>query len=153
MITEKRLWHLFDAAAYFNFGGKTMKNKKLILIAVALVAVIALMLGIYLGTRPETVAGSKTITVTVVHKDGSEKVFTCTTEEEKLGPVLVAENIVVAEYGEFGLYFNTADGETADYSVDGGWWQVFVGEEAATLGADSLPIADGDSFMLVYTIG
>lgn len=130
-----------------------MKNKKMILIAVALIACVAVMLGIYMATRPETVAGSKTITVTVVHKDGSEKVFTCQTEEEKLGPVLVAEGIVEAAYGEFGLYFNTADGETADYSVDGGWWQIFVGEESAVDGADKIVIADGDTFKLVYTIG
>lgn len=130
-----------------------MKNKKMILIAVALVACIAVMLGIFLATRPDTVAGGKTITVTVVHKDGSEKNFTCHTDEEYLGPVLVTEEIVEAAYGEFGLYFNTADGETADYSVDGGWWQVFVGEESAMVGADQIPIADGDTFKIVYTIG
>lgn len=130
-----------------------MKNKKMILIAVALVACIAVMLGIFLATRPETVAGGKTITVTVVHKDGSEKNFTCHTDEEYLGPVLVTEEIVEAAYGEFGLYFNTADGETADYSVDGGWWQVFIGEESAMVGADQIPIADGDTFKIVYTIG
>ena len=130
-----------------------MKNRRMIVIAVGLVVCVAVMLGIYLGTRPETVTGGKNITVTVVHKDGTEKVFTCQTEEEYLGKVLVAENIVVAEYGEFGLYFNTADGETADWNVDNGWWPVFVGEEAAMLGADSLPIADGDTFKLVYTIG
>lgn len=130
-----------------------MKNKKLILIAVALVACVAVMLGIFLATRPETVTGSKTVTVTVVHKDGSEKVFTCHTNEEYLGKVLVNENIVDAAYGEFGLYFDTADGEKADWNVDNGWWQVFVGEEAAITGADQIPIADGDTFKLVYTIG
>lgn len=130
-----------------------MKNKRMILVAVALIVCIAVMLGIYMTTRPETVEGSKTITVTVVHKDGSEKVFTCHTEEEKLGPVLVAEGIVVGEYGEFGLYFNTADGETADWNVDQGWWQVFIGEESAMVGADQIVIADGDTFKLVYTIG
>ena len=130
-----------------------MKNKKLILIAVALVACVAVMLGIFLATRPETVTGSKTVTVTVVHKDGSEKVFTCHTDEEYLGKVLVNEGIVDAAYGEFGLYFDTADGEKADWNVDNGWWQVFVGEEAAITGADQIPIADGDTFKLVYTIG
>ena len=125
----------------------------MILVAVALIACVAVMLGIFLATRPETTAGGKTITVTVVHKNGEAKDFVCKTEEEFLGPVLVAEEIVEAAYGEFGLYFNTADGETADYSVDGGWWQVFVGEEAATLGADSIPIADGGIYKLVYTIG
>ena len=130
-----------------------MKNKKLILIAVALIACVAVMLGIFVVTRPETVAGSKTVTVTVVHKDGSEKVFTCHTDEEYLGKVLVNENIVVGNYGEFGLYFDTADGEKADWNVDNGWWQVFIGEEAAITGADQIPIADGDTFKLVYTIG
>ena len=130
-----------------------MKNKKLILIASALIVCAAVMLGVFFMTRPETVAGSKTITVTVVHKDGSEKVFTCRTDAEYLGTVLVDENIVVGSYGEFGLYFDTADGETADYSVDGGWWQVLIGEEASMVGADQVPIADGGAFSLVYTIG
>ena len=130
-----------------------MKNKKMILIAVALLTCVAAMLGIFLGTRPETVTGTKTITVTVVHKDGSEKVFTCPTEEEYLGKVLVNENIVVGSYGEFGLYFDTADGEKADWNVDNGWWQVFIGEEAAITGADQIPVANGDTFKLVYTIG
>ena len=130
-----------------------MKNKKMILIAVALVACIAVMLGVYLATRPETTAGGKTITVTVVHKDGSEKVFACATEEEYLGAVLVNENIVVGAYGEFGLYFDTADGEKADWNVDNGWWQVFVGEEAAMVGSDQIPVTDGGTYSLVYTIG
>ena len=130
-----------------------MKNKKLILVAVALIACVAVMLGIFLTTRPETIQCAKTITVTVVHKDGSEKTFTCHTDEEYLGKVLVNENIVNGNYGEFGLYFDTADGEKADWNVDNGWWQVFVGEEAAITGADQIPIADGDTFKLVYTIG
>ena len=130
-----------------------MKNKKMILVAVALIACVAVMLGIFMATRPETTQGSKTVTVTVVHKDGSEKVFTCQTEEEFLGKVLVNENIVVGNYGEFGLYFDTADGEKADWNVDNGWWQVFVGKEAAITGADQIPIADGGTYKLVYTIG
>ena len=130
-----------------------MKNKKLMIVAIALIACVAAMLGIFMATRPETTAGSKTITVTVVHKDGSEKVFTCKTEEEYLGKVLVDENIVVGSYGDFGLYFDTADGETADWNVDNGWWQVFVGEEAAITGADQIPITDGGTYKLVYTIG
>ena len=130
-----------------------MKNKKLILALAALVAVAAVLLGVYFATRPQGVQGEKTVTVTVVHKDGSEKVFTCQTEEEFLGKVLVNENIVVGNYGEFGLYFDTADGEKADWNVDNGWWQVFIGEEAAITGADQIPIANGDTFKLVYTIG
>ena len=53
-----------------------MKNKKLILTLVAFVAVIGILAGIYFATRPQTQQGSKTITVTVVHKDKTEKTFT-----------------------------------------------------------------------------
>lgn len=130
-----------------------MKNKKMIVAVVAIVAVIAVMAGIYFATRPETSEGAKTITITVVHKDGTEKPFTCHTDEEYLGPVLLGEKIVEGENGPYGLMISAADGEVADYNVDGGWWQIFVGDQSATLGADSIPVHDGDTFKLVYTIG
>ncbi|MBQ8910253.1 MAG: DUF4430 domain-containing protein [Oscillospiraceae bacterium] len=130
-----------------------MKNKKILIAVIALVAVAALMVGVYFATREKPVEGQKTITVTVVHKDGSEKLFTCKTTEEYLGPVLLAEKIVEGDMGDYGLFITAADGETADYSVDGGWWAVYKGEEQTTTGADQVVIEDGDSFRLVYTIG
>ena len=56
-----------------------MNNKKLILAAIALVAIIAVLAGVYLATRSgPAAAGAKAITVTVVLSDGSEKVSTTT---------------------------------------------------------------------------
>ena len=130
-----------------------MKNKKLIIAVVALVAVIAVMAGIFVATRPEPVAGGKNITVTVVHKDGSEKVFQYATDAEYLGEVIVAEGLVNGEEGPYGLYFDTVDGETADWNVDQSYWALFIGEEYATTGADTTPVNDGDVFKLVYTFG
>jgi hypothetical protein len=130
-----------------------MNNKKLILVAVALVTAVAVMLGVYFATRPETSQGAKTITVTVVHKDGTEKVFEYNTDEEYLGPVLLDEALVVGENGPYGLMISAVDGEVADWNVDQGYWALFVGEEYAVTGADTTPINDGDSFKLVYTIG
>ena len=130
-----------------------MKNKKLILIAVAVVAVIAVLLGVYAATRPETAAGEKTITVIVVHKDNTQKEFTFVTEEEFLGPVLLAEGIAEGEEGPYGLTILSVDGETADWNVDGSYWALFIGNEYATTGADTTPINDGNVFRLVYTIG
>ena len=130
-----------------------MKNKKLILAVVALAAVIAVMAGIFLATRPETVAGGKEITVTVVHKDGSEKVFEYTTDAEYLGDVIVAEGLVNGEIGPYGLYFDTVDGETADWNADQSYWSILIGAEYATVGADGIALTDGASYSLVYTIG
>ncbi|MBQ7801277.1 MAG: hypothetical protein IJ375_03015 [Oscillospiraceae bacterium] len=130
-----------------------MKNKKLIVIAAALVVVVALLLGVYFATRPETAAGSKSITVTVVHADGSSKDFTYATDEEYLGPVLEAEGLIEGEEGPYGLVINAVDGETASWEENQSYWALFVGEEYATTGADTTPVYDGSVFSLVYTIG
>lgn len=130
-----------------------MKNKKILIAAVALVAVVAVMLGVWFATRPGTVEGAKEITVTVVHKDGSEKEFVYHTDEEYLGPVLLSEGLVEGEQGPYGLYIKVVDGVTADFDVDQSYWSLYVGQEPAMQGADTTPIADGDSFRLVYTIG
>ncbi len=135
-------------------------NKKVVLSivsvaeAIVLLAAVALgMVGIYQLTREDPVEGAKEITVTVVHKDGSEKVFVCHTDEEYLGPVLVTEKIVADNIGQYGLYITTADGELADYNVDQGWWALYEGDTQCATGADQVVIEDGDSFRLVYTIG
>lgn len=128
-----------------------MKNKKLLIAAIALVAVVAVFLGIYLATRPETQKGSKTITVTVVHKDGTSKDFTYHTDAEFLAEVLEAEGLLLASEGETGMY-NTVDGETADWNVDQSYWALYIGEEYAMTGAQETPVSDGDTFKWVYTV-
>ena len=130
-----------------------MKNKKLILIAVAVISLIGVMLGVYFATRPETTQGGKTFTVTVVHKDGASKDFTYSTDEEYLGDVLVSENLVNGEMGQYGLYFDTVDGEQAVWETDQAYWSILIGEEYATVGADGIVLTDGGAYSLVYTIG
>ncbi len=130
-----------------------MKNKKTILAALALVAVIAVMAAVFLMTRPETSQGAKTITITVVHGDGSEKTAQYHTDEEFLGPVLLAEEIVVGEQGPYGLVISAVDGESASWEENQSYWALFIGEDYATTGADAIVVNDGDVFKLVYTIG
>ena len=130
-----------------------MKNKKLIIAVVALVAVIAIMAGVFAATRPDTVAGGKNITVTVVHKDGTEKVFEYATDAEYLGEVIVSEGLVNGQDGPYGLYFDTVDGELASWDADQSYWSILIGEEYATVGADGIVLTDGGEYSLVYTIG
>ena len=130
-----------------------MKNKKLILVSVALVLVIAAMLGIYFATRPTTSQGSKTITVTVVHADGAEKKVTIRTDAEYLAEALLAENLVIGEDSQYGLNIHTVDGEKASWEANQSYWALFIGEDYATTGVSQTPVNDGDSFKLVYTIG
>lgn len=127
------------------------KQTKLIIAVAVIVAVVVVMAGIYFATRPDTAQGAKTITVEVVHGDGSSKEFTYHTDSEYLGEVLLAEGLVAGDQGEFGLYILTVDGEDAIFEESGAYWALYQNGEMTTTGADTTPIQDGDSFQLVYT--
>lgn len=129
-----------------------MKNKKTILAIVALILVVGIMLGVYLATRPQTSEGSKTFTVTVVHGDKTSKEFTYKTDEAFLGPVLVAEGLIVMDDEQTSM-FNTVDGETAIYETDKAYWALYVGDDYAMTGINDTPVEDGSVFRLEYTVG
>ena len=129
-----------------------MKNKKLVIAIVAVVAVIGLMLGVYVTTRPETQEGAKSISVVVVHKDGAEKTFTYKTDAEYLAQVLLDNQLVTGYESEYGLTIEAVDGETADWNTDGAYWSLYIGDEYATTGASATPVTDGAVYKLVYTV-
>lgn len=136
--------------------------KKIVLILMALTMALSLMLCACAPvTEVDDAAGStastggeqteeKSFTVIVVHKDGTEKTFNYTTKsKENLGPVLVAEGLIV-ESESAGMY-NTVDGVTADWNVDQTYWAFYVGDEMAMFGMNDAEIHDGDTFKLVHT--
>jgi hypothetical protein len=127
-------------------------NKKIVIAVIAFVAVVGLMVGVWFATRPKIEEGSKTITVTVVHQNKTEKTFTYKTDADYLGDVLYAEGLIKAESIDDGM-FNIVDGEKADWNENKSYWSLYVGEEYAMQGVETTPIRDGDSFKLVYTIG
>ena len=128
-----------------------MKNNKTLLAVIALVVLVAAFAAVYFLTQPEAMAGTKTITVTVVHKDGTEKVFEITTSEEKLAPALKAEGILPAEDGADGMY-NTVDGETADWNEDQSYWGFYIDGEYAMTGMNDTTITDGAQYRIEYTV-
>ena len=127
-------------------------NKKLAAACIAVVALVAVFVGVYVSTRPQTQQGDKTIVVEVVHSDESSKEFTYSTDFEYLGEVLEAEELVVFGEGPYGMFITTVDGERAVYEEDGAYWALYEGEEYAAQGADQTVIEDGDQFALVYTV-
>ena len=128
-----------------------MKNKKLVFAAVAVILVIGLMAGLWMATRPETVEGSKTFTVTVIHSDGAVKEFTCHTDAEKLDEALLAEGLIAGEDGPYGLTVITVDGEDAVWATDNAYWCIWIGDEMAVTGISEIPVYEGSVFKLEYT--
>lgn len=141
-------------AAFLRMKEDLMKkNTKLTLCLVTLLAAVALLGAVYLAARPSPVTGEKSIAVTVVHADKSEKIFRYETDAEYLGSVLMEDGLVKGEQGAYGLYIKEVDGEVADFAVNGAYWALFEGEEYATTGIDATVLEDGDQFSLVYTLG
>jgi len=128
-----------------------MKNKKLVIALVALVAVVGILLGVWMMNRPQTTEGTKAYAVTVVHSDGSQKEFEYKTDEAYLGDALVAEGLIAGDEGPYGLVIITVDGEDAVWDTDQAYWSLYIGEEYATTGISETPVNDGDSFKLEYT--
>ncbi len=130
-----------------------MKNRRMWAGVLALALAIGAMVWLWLGSQEQTSEGEKTITIAVVHGDGTKNVFTCGTDAEYLGQVLLSEGIAEGVEGPYGLEIHAVDGETADWSRDGSYWALYVGTEYATTGADGIVLTDGGEYMLVYTIG
>ena len=129
------------------------KTAKLLLPVLVLLAVAALFLGLHLSSRPQAAQGQKSVTVEVIHADGSETTFRYQTDEDYLGPLLLAEGLIEGDMGPYGLYIKKVDGEVADYDQNKAYWSLFVGETYATQGIDLTPLTDGGVYGLVYTIG
>ncbi len=129
------------------------KTKKILWIAGAvLLVLVAVALVLYFTNKPATSGGAKHITVTVVHKDESSNVFEIDTDEEYLGRAVVNAGIVVDNQGPYGLYALTVDGYTADEGAQE-WWNFQKDGESLTTGADETPIADGEKYEIILTVG
>lgn len=127
------------------------KKIKTVIALLVLILLIAAVATAYLLNKPETSEGTKSITVEVIHGDGSAKTFDYTTDKEYLGELLLEEGLIAGEEGQFGLYIQVVDGEQAIYEQDQAYWALYQGGDYAPQGIDLTPINDGDSFKLVYT--
>lgn len=106
----------------------------------------------YIQSKPEAAVGAKKISVVVTHADQTEKTFTYQSDGEYLADVLLENELVDGEIGQYGLFITTVDGETADDSKQQ-WWCITKGGEQMNTSADTTPIADGDQFELTLTEG
>ena len=128
-----------------------MKNKKIVIAAVALVAVIAIMAGVFLMNRPQAVEGAKAVTIEIIHKDGSTKKLEYNTDAEFLADLLLEKELVTGYASEeFGFTIESVDGVTADWAVDGAYWALYEGEEYATTSAAGIALTDGGVYQLIY---
>lgn len=132
---------------------KKMSKGKIALALGALIAVVALLIGVYAAFGAKPVAGSKNITIEVVNKAAESTVYELATDAEFLRQAMdEAEGLTYdGTESEYGLMVSTVNGEVADYSVDASYWSFYVNDEYCNYGIDTQPVMDGDAFAIVYT--
>ncbi|MBE6598179.1 MAG: DUF4430 domain-containing protein [Ruminococcaceae bacterium] len=94
-----------------------------------------------------------TITVAVTGPDGATTELPVTTDAENLEDAFLDSGFISGDMGEYGLYIKTVNGITADYNTDGAYWAMYKDGEYLMTGAKDTPIADGEHYELVYTVG
>lgn len=128
-----------------------MKSKKLIIAAIALVALIAVLLGIHGATRPEAVPGEKHVTVVIVYQDGTEKSLEYTTDAEYLSELLIGEGLVDGYSSqEYGYTITAVEGIYLDWAADNAYWALYEGDAYAIDSAAGILLTDGGVYKLVY---
>ena len=132
---------------------KKLSKGKIALALGALIAVVALLIGVYAAFGAKPVAGSKNITIEVVNKAAESTVYELATDAEFLRQAMdEAEGLTYdGTESEYGLMVSTVNGEVADYSVDASYWSFYVNGEYCNYGIDTQPVMDGDAFAIVYT--
>ena len=86
--------------------------------------------------------GSKAFTLTVIHSDGTEKVFELDSVKKTVGEALRDEGLID---GEDGMVF-TVDGETVKYEDGGKYWAFYIDGEYAMTGVDATEITQGATY-------
>lgn len=128
------------------------KTAKRIIAVIALLALIAAAVFVYVRFSPKAQAGSKTLGILIVHSDCEQKMLSVQTDAETLRDALEPEGIIAGDEGEYGLFVKTVDGETADDSRQQ-WWCITKGGEQLMTGVDETLIADGEQYEFTLTTG
>lgn len=133
---------------------KKQSNKKVLIGAAALIAVVAVMAVLFFVFREKPVQGHKSITIEVIDNTQSSTVYEVHTDAEYLRQAM--EEAKGLEFSgtesEYGLMVETVNGVTPDYSVDGAYWSFYVNGDYCNYGVDSQPIEDGDAFVIKYEV-
>lgn len=128
-----------------------MKKKGLIVaLSIVLVVIIAAFAALIIKEKDNVQTGEKIISVTIVNKDKTQELFKISTDAKNLGDALLERNLVTEAEHKTG-YYTVINGIRADYTLDKAWWCFTKGGEMTTVGANDLPITDGDSFEITHT--
>ena len=87
--------------------------------------------------------GATSFTFSVAFYDGSIKVYYVKTDKTTVGEALTEVGLISGDYGPYGLYVKTVDGETLDYDIHQKYWAFYVDGALSETGVDRTDIVEG----------
>ncbi|MDD6491800.1 MAG: DUF4430 domain-containing protein [Firmicutes bacterium] len=123
------------------------KKQKITLVSVF--AAIIIVIGVVAGVlnHRATMDGMKTFQVEVIsERDNYSETTDCKSDAEYLGEFLRTFEGCEWQESDYGIYITGFNGMQEDMDNQY-WWCVIVNGESSTVGADEVPLQDGD----VYT--
>jgi len=141
-------------------GGKTMQDKnkkdtkKIVIGALLLIAVLAVLIGVYVKFAAKPSQGAKALTIEVIDNEGASTTYEVHTDAEYLRQAMEeTEGLTFSgTESEYGMMVETVNGVTADYNVDKSYWAFYVNGEYCNYGIDAQPVADGEAYTIAYTV-
>lgn len=132
---------------------KKKTTGKILAGVLALVALVAILVVVFVKFGAKPVAGSKTISIEVVDSAEQSTVYDLKTDAEFLQQAMdEAEGLTYGgQESEYGMMVETVNDEFASYTETGAYWAFYVNGEYCNYGIETQPIADGDNFSIVYT--
>lgn len=127
-------------------------TKKIAILAVVFLAVIAIIGAIIIATRPQGTDGKKSYTLEVILSDGASKSHQLTTTEEFLGAALREEGLITGSESDYGFFVTGVDGTEAD-SSNQEWWCLTIDGDISNYGVDEVPVTDGGHYEFTLTVG
>ncbi len=129
------------------------KKQKIMLVAVFAIIVAAVGIAAGVVNYRSTQEGVKHFQVVVTsERDGYSKTTVCKSEEEYLGNFMRTFEGCEWQNSDYGIYITGFDGMEEDIDNQY-WWCVMVNGESATIGADEIPLQDGEIYSFVLMQG
>lgn len=124
--------------------------KRMISMLLALVLVFSLAA---CGNKEEAPSEAVSFKVVVTDLEGNESSYEYTSNAASVGEALVAEGLIEAHEGSFGLYIDAVNGIAADWDNDQTYWAFYINGEYATTGIGETAITADATYNLTLTKG
>ncbi len=93
--------------------------------------------------------GEAQFTLIVEHINDKRVTFTINTDKTILSEALVELGILEGHDDIYGLYIDSVNGVTHDFSTDKTYWAIYEGDSYASVGIEHITIKNGATYKLV----